>query len=166
MPPLIGGRYEYDSPMPPTACKAAQHIRAQRRAHVANRYWPKGSAPWHEAHRVSDQRDRSLGENTAFCQPCSRTGSQVMMPPIRFSLGQRIVQTTKTGGCYGYTLTAADPYLTKAGAPSAVLTWAGTCAVCGEVFSATSGRKPRELVRTCLSHRGMHRYSRKAVAHA
>jgi len=89
-----------------------------------------------------------------------------MMPPIRFALGQRIVQTTITGGSYSYTLTAARPYQTKAGAPSAVLTWAGTCAVCGDAFSATSGRKPRELVRTCRSHRGTYRHSRKAVAHA
>ena len=72
---------------------------------------------------------------------------------MNYQIGHRIQQQTRNGR-FGYRLESVEPYTTIRGVPSAILTWRGTCAVCGAAFSVTSGRKPaRWLQRTCEQHR-------------
>jgi len=63
-------------------------------------------------------------------------------------------QERARGLVHTYRLTAIAPHTTRAGLPSVITYWRGTCAVCGGVLMALAGKQPRELVRTCLQHRG------------
>lgn len=76
------------------------------------------------------------------------------IPSVRFNEGETIVERGARGRRFAYTLTAVEPYTRAGGAASALLTWVGECAVCGAPFATKSGRRPRGLARTCLSHRG------------
>ena len=87
---------------------------------------------------------------------------------LRWRVGDAFQQ--KVGGyVHAYRLTAVAPYVTLKGHPSLVLYWAGACAVCGGALVATTGRRPKSLVRTCLAHRGQwdgRRPGWKSGAHA
>lgn len=63
-------------------------------------------------------------------------------------------QEKASGFVHTYRLTAIAPHTTRKGHASLLLYWRGTCAACGGILVALSGRRPRELVRTCLAHRG------------
>ncbi len=72
---------------------------------------------------------------------------------LRWAVGDTF-QERAGGYLHTYRLTAIKPYVNRYGHASAVLYWRGACAVCGGVLVALSGRRPEELVRTCLAHRG------------
>lgn len=63
-------------------------------------------------------------------------------------------QEKASGYVHTYCLTAIAPHTTRKGHAWLLLYWRGTCAACGGILVALSGRRPRELVRTCLTHRG------------
>jgi len=58
------------------------------------------------------------------------------------------------GYVHTYRLTAIAPHTNRTGYQSVLLYWRGSCVVCGGVLVALSGRRPKELARTCLAHRG------------
>jgi hypothetical protein len=68
-----------------------------------------------------------------------------------------LIQQQARGLHHGYQLLAVDDYKNRFGFASKLLTWLGTCAVCGRQFTARSGRRPKGLVRTCGFHRGQFR---------
>jgi hypothetical protein len=64
---------------------------------------------------------------------------------MNYQIGHRIQQQTRNGR-FGYRLESVEPYTTIRGVPSAILTWRGTCAVCGAAFSVHFGQKTRTVV--------------------
>jgi hypothetical protein len=83
------------------------------------------------------------------------SGNRIM----RYEIGEWLQQRAR-GVHHGYKLTAISDYTTKRGHASKVLTWLGSCACCGRPFTATSGRRPKCLARTCPDHRGKYRGGR------
>lgn len=72
---------------------------------------------------------------------------------VRWRVGDTI--TDKAAGyVHTYVLTAIAPHTTWSGHASALLYWRGSCVVCGGIVVALSGRRPKELARTCMAHRG------------
>ena len=63
-------------------------------------------------------------------------------------------QERAKGWLHTYRLTAIAPHTTRKGHASLLLYWQGTCAACGGILVALSGRRPKSLLRTCLAHRG------------
>jgi len=55
---------------------------------------------------------------------------------------------------HNYRLAAIKPHTNKNGTASALLYWSGICVICGAGLVALSGRRPRDLLRTCARHRG------------
>ena len=78
-------------------------------------------------------------------------------------------QETAAGFVHTYHLTVIEPYLNRRGHAALLLSWLGACAVCGCPFVANSGRRPKALLRTCTTHRGLwggRRAGRKTEGHA
>ena len=73
---------------------------------------------------------------------------------LRWHVGDTIQDKAK-GYIHTYRLAAIRPYTSpRTGHETALLHWRGSCVVCGTGFIAITGRRPRELARTCLDHRG------------
>ena len=53
-----------------------------------------------------------------------------------------------------YTVEALEPYVNDAGKECKIVTVSAFCTVCGELFEATTRRRPKWLPRTCGRHRG------------
>jgi hypothetical protein len=56
-----------------------------------------------------------------------------------------------------YTLLEVAPYITKSGRAAKLLTWEGTCTVCGEEFTFQSGKARFHPTATCEHHRPVRR---------
>jgi hypothetical protein len=74
------------------------------------------------------------------------------MAAMTYAIGHLLQQQSR-GVRHGYRLLSIEPYTTKHGYESKLLTWTGTCAVCGRQFECRSGRRPHHLPRTCEHHR-------------
>ena len=73
---------------------------------------------------------------------------------LRWAVGDTI-QDRAAGLVHTYRLAEIRPYTSaRTGHATATLHWRGSCVVCGAAFVCITGRRPRELVRTCLDHRG------------
>jgi hypothetical protein len=84
---------------------------------------------------------------------------------LQYAVSDQVEQKTRNGR-FGYQLTDIKPYTTIHGVPSAILTWRGTCAVCGAPFTVTTGRQPpRWLRRTCPKHRGHYKAWKRTNHH-
>ena len=53
-----------------------------------------------------------------------------------------------------YLLLRTEPYTTKFGYPSELLTWQGHCVVCGNKFTFKTGRSKFFPTASCKKHRG------------
>ena len=64
-------------------------------------------------------------------------------------IGKRITAQSRQ-----YVLLKAEPYTTKYGHASELLTWEGRCVICDKKFIFKSGRSKFEPTATCKKHRG------------
>jgi hypothetical protein len=73
---------------------------------------------------------------------------------VRWAIGDPF-QDRVGGYVHTYRLAEIRPYTSpRTGHQTATLHWLGSCVVCGAAFMCVSGRRPKDLVRTCLDHRG------------
>ena len=111
---------------------------------------------------INDAVNRALsGAATAATrdgrpEDATRIAALAEMPAVLWRVGDAY-QERAAGLIHTYRLEAIDPHTTRTGHHSLLLRWRGSCAVCGVAFVTLSGRRPHELVRTCLDHRGMRR---------
>lgn len=80
---------------------------------------------------------------------------------VRWRIGDTFREKA-AGRVHTYRLIAIKPHVTRTGHQSAVLYWSGRCAACGAQMVALSGKRPHELIRTCLEHRGKWRWAASA----
>lgn len=76
------------------------------------------------------------------------------LPALRFAIGDTYRERGARKRAFDYELVEIAPHQTRSGAASFVLTWRGRCVLCGADFTQKTGRRPRQMLRTCSRHRG------------